>query len=151
MPAGRPSDYTSEIAAEICRLMAEEGKSLLQICRLEEMPAKSTVFRWLDAHEEFRDQYAHARLRLADYYFEECADIADGASYDNVQVNRARLRVDTRKWIAARMNRAKYGDHSKVDLGTPDGPVRVSAKVDVPEELREPIAKAMEEYARRKR
>jgi hypothetical protein len=41
--ADRPTDYTSEIAAEICSQMVE-GNSLIRICESENMPGKATVF-----------------------------------------------------------------------------------------------------------
>lgn len=44
--------------------------------------------------------------------FEQMLDIADGSSED---VQRDRLRVDTRKWALSRMSPRKYGD--KLALG----------------------------------
>src|SRR5690606_9454335 len=43
---GRPSDYNAHIAAEICGRIAE-GQSLREICAAEDMPSRTTVFRWL--------------------------------------------------------------------------------------------------------
>jgi len=45
----------------------------------------------------------------ADKFFNECIEIADAATQENCNV--ARLRVDTRKWAAARLAPKKYGDH----------------------------------------
>jgi hypothetical protein len=41
MPAGRPSDYTQEIADLICERIAD-GESLRAICAGDDMPNKST-------------------------------------------------------------------------------------------------------------
>ena len=56
---GRPSRYTSELAAVICERLAE-GETLRSICRDDKMPDKATVLRWLGdkAKTDFRDQYA---------------------------------------------------------------------------------------------
>src|SRR5687767_2135834 len=113
--AGRPSDYTVEIADEICSQLAE-GKSLRTICKAESMPCVTTVFSWMRKHPEFLKQYARAKEESADYLAEETLEIADDGSNDWITTNdpenpgyrangehiaRSRLRVDTRKWIAS--------------------------------------------------
>jgi len=132
---GRPSNYTEALAAEICdRLCA--GESLRTICRDDHMPACSTVFRWLAAHEAFRDQYARARDVQADALFEDILDIADNATNDwmerhgeedaGYQVNgehiqRSKLRVDARKWMAGKLAPKKYGERAALELSGKDG------------------------------
>ena len=49
---GRPTDYTPELATLICERMVE-GETLRKICADDEMPNRSTVFRWLVKHQEF--------------------------------------------------------------------------------------------------
>lgn len=138
MPRGRPSSYTDETAREICRRMAE-GESLLSICKDPDMPVRQTVHRWLldEKYRDFRDNYAHARELRADHLFDEAQEIADDASYDWQEratksggtmvlcdyehVQRSRLRVDTRKWIAGRMAPKKYGDKVQAEISGSDG------------------------------
>lgn len=122
----RPSDYTQETADLICERISE-GESLRKICADDEMPNKATVFRWLAAHAEFRDQYAHAREAQADSLADEILDIADDSRLDTYidengntrtdqeVIGRSRLRVDARKWLASKMAPKKYGD--KVAIG----------------------------------
>jgi hypothetical protein len=59
----RPTDYTPELGDQICELLAD-GMSLRAICQADDMPHRATVFRWLARAglEEFRDQYARARV-----------------------------------------------------------------------------------------
>jgi hypothetical protein len=118
---GRPSDYTQAMADEICERLAE-GESLRGICRDEEMPSKTSVFRWLASNEAFRDQYAYAREVQAETLADEIITIADDGTNDtyvddngNVRtdqevIGRSRLRVDARKWLAGKMAPKKYGD-----------------------------------------
>ena len=54
------------------------------------------------------DLYAHARRQAASALVDESLDIVDQAESDNVQV--AKLRADTRKWIASKLDRATWGD-----------------------------------------
>jgi hypothetical protein len=121
MSGGRPSSYSPELANRICELLAG-GQSLRQICAADDMPDKATVLRWLPKHDEFRDQYAHARELQTEYWAEEILEIADdgtGDTYkdengnertDHEVVARSRLRVDSRKWLMSKLAPKKYGD-----------------------------------------
>ena len=121
----RPSSYTQKIADEICERLAN-GESLRKICLTPDMPDKATVFRWLANDPKFRDQYAHARETQADVLADEIIDIADGkrAEYEGgeADVQRDRLAMDARKWVAAKLKPKVYGD--KTLLGSdPDNPL----------------------------
>jgi hypothetical protein len=48
--------YSFEVTEEICRQMAE-GKGLRAICSQPDMPARTTVLRWLEQHPSFRTRY----------------------------------------------------------------------------------------------
>jgi hypothetical protein len=84
--------------------------------------------QWLRDKEDYSNQYARAKEDQADYLAEEILEIADDSSGDtdytetgkivmNAEfVARSRLKVDARKWIAAKLKPKKYGD--KVDVTT---------------------------------
>lgn len=127
MPAGRPSDYTPEAADEICQRLAD-GESLRSICLGDGMPRQSTVFRWLAAREEFREQYVRAREAQAEYLADQIIEIADDSANDyemtedGPRVNheivaRSRLRVDARKWVASKLKPKVYGDKVEHEHG----------------------------------
>lgn len=119
---GRPTDYTSELANAICESIAD-GQSLRSICQADDMPNKSTVFRWLAERQDFRDQYARAREAQADAIVEEILEIADNAGLSEAfEVQQARLRVDARKWLASKLKPRVYGDKLEVG-GDPDRPL----------------------------
>jgi hypothetical protein len=135
---GRPSDYSAEITAAICERLGL-GESLRQICEDDAMPGKSTVMRWLHDHSEFRDQYARARESQAEYWADEIIQISDDGSNDTYKddeghestnhdvIARSRLRVDTRKWLMARMAPKKYGDKiTQEHTGNDGGPLVVT-------------------------
>jgi hypothetical protein len=136
--AGRPTIFSAELAAMITtRIMA--GESLRAICRDEAMPARSTVHLWIATNPSFSDHYARACEIRAEELFDEMFDIADDATNDWMarhgeddagwQVNgdniqRARLRIDTRKWALARMNSKRFGDKVTQEVvGANGGPV----------------------------
>jgi hypothetical protein len=134
---GRPSDYSLELATLICARMGE-GESLRSICRDDAMPALSTVFRWLAKDQGFQEQYARAMDARATLLAEEILEISDDSSGDAVKdpetgdvrmdaefVARSRLRVDARKWLAARMSPRKYGDKiTQEHVGGEGGPIK---------------------------
>ena len=104
---GRPTKYNETRADAICWMLTE-GESLRNICNQTKSPTRATVYRWLEANEEFRDQYARARERYAELEGEELIALADAATPDTVQLTR--LQIDTRKWILSKWLPKKYGD-----------------------------------------
>ena len=91
------------------------------------MPSCASVFLWLRKYPEFSEQYAQAKEESADALVEDILDIADDGTNDWMEMKdkegaiegwrqngealqRSRLRVDTRKWIASKLKAKKYGD-----------------------------------------
>lgn len=130
MPAGRPTDYTQELADKICELLAD-GQSMRTVCAQEGMPAMSTVFKWLRENKEFSEQYAKAKEESSDAMAEDLLHIADTPVMGEIKtikpdgtveikqdemLGHRRLQVDTRKWLMSKMKPKKYGD--KLDMTT---------------------------------
>lgn len=128
---GRPTDYNEAIADAICERIAD-GESLRSICDDPEMPARSTVFKWLSRHTAFADQYARAREAQADAIFDDILSIADtpvigektktdseGKTETTTadMIEHRRLQVDARKWMAGKLRPKKYGDKLDVEHG----------------------------------
>jgi hypothetical protein len=123
----RPSSFSQEIADAICERIAEK-ESLRRILQDEGMPGLSTVFRWLESNEAFRDQYAKSRNMQADACFDELTDMADeppekknDGTVDPGWVNYQRLRIDTRKWAISKLAPKKYGEKVQTELTGKDG------------------------------
>lgn len=109
---GRPTIYSADLAATICSRISA-GELLVTICAEDGMPSTSTFFRWVDEKEGFRDAYARARRDQAEIMVDDMVRIADTEE----DANRARVRVQTRQWLAERLNASKYG----AKLGLTDG------------------------------
>ena len=131
-PIGRPTKYSQEMADKICEQIAH-GKSLRAICAEDDMPPMKTIYRWLEANEEFRHQYARARGRQADHYFEEIVEIADSVEADSAAVAKARLQVDARKWAASKLAPKKYGEKTELDVKSSDGSMTPTVRLDAEE------------------
>lgn len=120
---GAPSVYSEDLADLICNEIAL-GKSLVTICN--ETPVDYTsVCEWLQDERKttFAKKYAQARESQAEYLADEIVRISDESGletrYDPVlgrivvdgeAIQRAKLRVDTRKWVASKLKPKKYGD-----------------------------------------
>ena len=80
------------------------------------MPSTQTFYKWIDEDVDKSKRYARATSQRAEFMFEEILDISDKSTPENVQVDK--LRVDSRKWMLAKMQPTKYGD--KIDITTKD-------------------------------
>jgi len=124
---GRPSDYTPELGDYICARLSA-GESVKKITDCDDMPSRPAVYRWLREHEEFRNNYTRATEDRADHIFDDMFEIADEGSPEDVQ--RARLRVDTRKWALSKMIPKKYGEKVETTLkGDEDAPLIIDDRV----------------------
>lgn len=116
---GRPTLYTDEIG----RLIAEElcdGKTLSEVCKDPRFPSARAVRRWsLDENHPFSPIYRTAREIGYHHMADEVIDIADRIAISQLDVNRARLQVDVRKWMLAKALPRLYGD--KLAVVDPDG------------------------------
>lgn len=132
MPGGRPEIYTQDLADRICAQLAD-GDSMRTVCKDDGMPCKTTVFMWLRTNEEFLNQYTRAKQESSDALTDEMLDIADDASNDWMErrdkddqsigwqlngdhVQRSRLRIETRKWLASKLKPKKYGDKIQQEI-----------------------------------
>lgn len=125
-------EFDQSVADEICDQITD-GKSLRSILGANDgYPASSTIYKWLSQNQTFAEQYTRAREAQADTLFDETLDIADDSNDDWIErkhfagadespqlngeaVARAKLRIDTRKWIAGKLRPKKYGEKLELD------------------------------------
>ena len=99
--------FSEPLADTICERIAR-GESLNSILREPGMPSYQAVCLWLRKNEQFAAAYRQARIDQADTLADQILEIADQAKAEDAQV--ARLRVDARKWVAAKLKPQVYGD-----------------------------------------
>ena len=138
MRTGRPTKYSVELDKRICEWLTS-GKSLRSLCEKDDIPDLSCIMSWLvdGKHKDFQEHYEQARTAQTEMMAEEIMEIAeelpeyntkDGSKIDSAGIQRNQLRVDTRKWVMARMNRKRFGD--RVDS-------TINVNVDISNEMRE--------------
>lgn len=129
-PNGRPTTYSEELANKFFAKL-KLGKSVKTICRSDDMPSKGTIFNWLTDVDGFLDKYELNKRIGIEALMDEAIDIADDGTNDFMEdeymkgktpgyqlngenIQRSKLRVDTRLKIAAKLIPKKYGD--KLDV-----------------------------------
>lgn len=139
---GRPSDFTPEIANEICERLSK-GEPLAAICRDDHMPAVRTVSDWKAQQPDFSADFAHAREAGFDQIALDCLEIADETGNDTKLVgkdgeqrevadtewiSRSKLRVETRLKLLAKWDPKRYGDKTILS-GDDENPVKMITEI----------------------
>lgn len=111
------------IFEEVCSDI-ENGMALRGALKKEGRPSSKTFYEWIESDENRIKRYARACERRADEIFEDIMDIADDKSGDILKgedgqeylnqefVQRARVKIDARKWMLGKMQPKKYGDRT---------------------------------------
>lgn len=118
------------------------GESLREIILnspREEIPSFPTFFQWISQSKELSKQYACACEIRSEILFDEMLFIADNTEEGEVLTEKEngtvekktgdmtqhrKLKIDTRKWILAKMNPKRFGD--KLDITSKDEPINPS-------------------------
>lgn len=116
--------FSQEIADEICRVTATTTKGIRKLrkkAKYKHWPNPSTVFDWRKKYPLFDEQYTRAKADQLRVLAEEMLEIADDNRNDykivgdkvipnGDQINRARIRIETRKWLLSKLLPKIYGD-----------------------------------------
>jgi len=109
-----------------------EGEPLTRITRDETMPARSTVYEWIETDPEFALAFRIARMRGVHALADQCLEIADTPATTAVEVSDKRVRIDTRMRLMAKWLPGVYGDKLTAAHTGPDGgPMRVETRLDM--------------------
>jgi hypothetical protein len=115
MAAPKGEENIDKLFNEVIILIAEKG--LPTIKALKGKLSTQTFFDLLNDSEKSKS-YARATRMRAELIEQETIEIADSKGKD---INRDRLRVDTRKWLLAKLHPKKYGE--KLDVTSDDKPI----------------------------
>lgn len=140
---------TAELKQEIVNRIAE-GEPLKSIVNDDRMPTRQSIWREESRDPEFAKELKMARQIAADIFAEEMMEIADNATEDyrpdgsiNYElVARSKMRIDQRRWMAARLDPMRYGDKVQTDITS--GGEKLEAKEISPLEAARQVAFALE-------
>lgn len=140
--------YDDKLATEFCERMCK-GEAPTQICTDPRMPSYPTIIRWSlsddPKYEVFRVMYEESRKIMWLYHADQMLDVSDNSKndymdrynkfteetervFDNENVQRSKLRIDTRRWLLSKMLPHIFGDKVDVSVGGRDGkPIALAA------------------------
>ena len=122
--------FSETLFEQICTDIATTDSGLIDICKRNGLNSR-TFYKWIANDEALRHRYTHAREEQAELLADQIIKIADDSSNDSKTIvkgkdivrventewtNRSKLRVEARKWVAAKLKPKKYGD--KVETET---------------------------------
>lgn len=123
--------FLEETFEKICHDLATSSLGLNKICDTHGISSRSFQ-KWIREDIELDSRYTRAREEQAEFIADEMIQIADDSSQDTITkdfggvevemenkefVNRSKLRIETRKWIASKLKRKKFGDHQDITSG----------------------------------
>lgn len=110
----------------VCAHIAE-GMTIGRLAEFLECSRPVLSF-WINQTEERKEAVLRARKLKAEKLAEEALDIADQADETSVGgVNKARLQVETRKWMASKLNPEDYGEKSGPQVNISIGDLHLQA------------------------
>jgi hypothetical protein len=132
MAADKATMNFSEETVELIIDKMCEGQTLAAVCR-ENGITRRTVYKWLQQHPSFANQYAIAQQMLADHLFDEILEICDGLKPDPNADNKsnwrvvdaARLKIESRKYLCSRLHPLRYHEQQGIALN-----VNLNKKLD---------------------
>lgn len=122
---GRPKvEYNQELAEEICYIICSTTFSIDKILHSDNrFPGVETLYEWIDEVPKFAKMYEVAKQRQAHNHVDRLLEIAEDDSKDVLftekgetsnagAIARAKLRIDTAKWIVGKVLPKVYGDRT---------------------------------------
>jgi len=103
---GRPSvRYDATKAMKFLQLLSTGTMSMRAICEMKDMPSRDAIFRWVRENPDFAAAYHQARSDQMHGYVDDTVFIADTEE----DTQRARVKIDARRWVAERLEPKHYG------------------------------------------
>lgn len=118
-PGGRPTIYSKEMAEKVCTAIASHAMGYEKLSeKYPELPCEQTIQNWIHKHFEFLGLYLQAKEAQSHILLDKTIDIANRDQYEEdslLKINRDKLKIDTFKFNAVRLNTKHYGDKKQID------------------------------------
>lgn len=106
--------YSPLLADRICE-MVTEGKTITDICALDNYPNYSQLCKWRREFPEFAAGLKQARQDRAEIMFDKAIKTVEQAGTDRDEINLAKARADIYKQAAKVYNPKDFGDKQQID------------------------------------
>ena len=107
-----PKKITEEQFNHVCERIATSTIAAYKACK-EVDASYLGLIKYIEEHKpDAGNKYARAKQEQAEFLANEIIEIADEPvqSGDSAAVNDKRVRIDSRKWVAAHLKPSVYGD-----------------------------------------
>lgn len=127
---GRPTIFTQELADSILNAYSE-GFSLREICSMDNMPDRVTIWRWRQQNEAFATAYARASQANSESIEDEMADIERQVLAGELEPQAANVVLASQRWRARVLHPQRHSE--KVDVSH-SGKVGLSININLDKE-----------------
>jgi hypothetical protein len=111
-------EWSEELVTDICDHLST-GKAIADVARLQGYPSADSIYRQMYRDAAFAARIARAREAGQDHEADAIVSMADVATVEDWQV--VKLRMEARKWRAAKLAPKKFGERQTVEHTDPDG------------------------------
>lgn len=128
MVAGKVFDR-QKVMDHVCLELVSSSKSVVKILaagfvtgdQTWPLPDYSNFHRWMrgdgETEKALRSQYEDAKEEQVEFLGEEILEISDGEMKGKADVQHARLKIDSRKWLMGKLKPRKFGDRMALTDG----------------------------------
>ena len=104
---------------KLWRVMSQ-GESISKAIKHFDVSYHKTLAH-INHSDELRKDYEAANVARALYHVDKIEEIAEGkADGNHFDTHGAKIALDARKWVAAKLDPNRWGDRSRVDITTTD-------------------------------
>jgi len=115
MQKGRPTDYTPELAAKICRAIASNALSIKKLCaKYDDFPHHDTINEWLGIYDSFSDQYLVAKEKQAILIADSLWDKVDNLPAITEEMNKFDREFRYQQWHLSKLAPKQFGDKKQI-------------------------------------
>lgn len=127
-------EYSHELALSICELVAD-GTPLTHIEKMDGMPSRKSIYRWLSQYPKFYDAYQRA-FEVSAQSMEERANLIamnlEAANdYTGVKVSALNYAMQQYRWSASRRDKNRYGQQQ---VGVTAVPIQINTTLNLGQE-----------------
>ncbi len=112
--------YNPAIGGAICTEISQGALLSTMSKKFSWCPPYAILARWLHKVPEFKEMFEQAKKDRAELHYEEIMQVAD-ETYHNAlggedEIAAAKLKIDSRKWVAEKGDNEKFGQKTKQEV-----------------------------------
>jgi hypothetical protein len=119
--------YNLEMADTICYFL-REGKSMNWIAKQPNLPSRSVIYGWMEAHPDFQEKIKRAKANRAEYHRDKAEQVLENADEHTIKVDK--LRFEGYMKLAEKGDPEQYGSGPKKGSGG-SGPIQIIVQTGI--------------------